>query len=158
MTSARRHGKWIFASWFAKKKEKEKKPPLKLDINELGATEGKTDCGRQGFFFFLSRRSICLPFVFSGPTCCCESAASRGVPPVLNRPTSGRRQAVGTQAPSKSAAARPRSQSSLTRRSEGHDLDMCSRGLQTMTPTGKERKGQQLHRETMSVNKSCCCI
>lgn len=53
MTSAHRHGKWIFASRFAKKKGKEKKPPLKLDINELGATEGKTDCGKQGFFFLL---------------------------------------------------------------------------------------------------------
>lgn len=63
MTSARRHGKWIFASRFAKKKGKEKKPPLKLDINELGVTEGKTDCGGQGFFFLLFFFSLASPYV-----------------------------------------------------------------------------------------------
>lgn len=76
MTSARRHGEWIFSNQFGKKK---KKPPPKLDINELVATEGKTDCCSRVFFFFF----------LDGPYVCVLSFRARlvaaGLPP-LKRP------------------------------------------------------------------------
>lgn len=43
------------------RKGKRTNPPLKLDINELRATDGKTDCGRQDFFFFfLAAPYVCV--------------------------------------------------------------------------------------------------
>lgn len=105
-----------------------KMPPLELDINELVATEGKTDCGSQVFVFcfFFSLPVHMSAFCLFRPDLLLQVRCLAGVPPVLIRLTSGRRQTVGAWTPSKSAAARPRSQSSLTQRSEGHDLDMCS--------------------------------
>lgn len=56
MTSARRHGKWIFSSQISKKKN----PSLKQDINELVARKGKQIVAVEFFYFFLASPYVCV--------------------------------------------------------------------------------------------------